>query len=69
MINRATVTFHDPKTDQKIIVNLTEDTIRDFVDVKCKFDPTPNEDSEIGFVGFLAELFLTNLTKKDENAF
>lgn len=60
-MERAIVTFLDPKTGQKIIVNLNHDTNTDDLDVTCKFDPTPNEDDKLGLIGYLSELFLKQL--------
>ena len=58
-VQRAIVTFEDPKNWQKIIVNLTLEN--DELDVKVKFDPTVDENKNIGLIGFLSQLFLTSL--------
>ena len=64
-MNRAIVTFLDPKTGQKIIFNLTHEPILDNLDMDIKFDPTPDKDTELGLIGILSELFAKSLNENN----
>lgn len=68
-MDRAIVTFHDPKTDQKIIINFSYNKNQDYLDFpQVKFDPTPNEDDELGLIAYLSEIFLTALNNGQDSS-
>ncbi len=65
MTERAIVTFNNPKTGQKIIINLTNDLDLNQLDVNVKFDPIPNSTQDLGLIGFLSGIFLKSLPYDD----
>lgn len=67
-MEKAIVTFQNPKNGQKIVINLAHNPAKEDLDIKVKFDPTPNEDEVIGFIGFLSQMFLTQLVGNEDDA-
>lgn len=63
--NRAIITFHNPKTDQKIVINMTIE--ENGAQLDPKFDPPIEADQNLGLIGFLCQKFMECLTDGTDN--
>ena len=61
-MERAKVTFEDPKSGQQIIINFSHDVKKQTIDYKVSFIPDIQEkEQKLGIIGFLADVLLNNL--------
>ena len=62
-MDRAIVTFYDPKEDRKIIINITHDDETQNIDLKVNIEPKPVEGDTLGLIAFLSEIFIEKLSQ------